>query len=103
MAGSFRSARSRYESNWPTIVKGTDGNLSPVSISPQLSDLPIVERDIDVRTMMSIGSASDYSGIELYLGEATRAKIGRNINTEQATEPVFTDTVVSTLVLIIVL
>jgi len=53
--------------------------------------------------MMSIGSASDYSGIELYLGEATRAKIARNINTEQATEPVFTDTVVSTLVLIIVL
>ena len=40
----------------------------------------IVERGVDVRTMMSIGGWSDYSAIEPYLGEATEAKIGRSMN-----------------------
>jgi len=39
----------------------------------------IVERGVDVRTMMSIGGWSDYSAIEPYLGEATGAKIGRSM------------------------
>jgi len=39
----------------------------------------IVERGVDVRTMMSIGGWSDYSAIEPYLGEATEAKIGRSM------------------------
>jgi len=36
----------------------------------------MVERGVDVRTMMSIGGWSDYSAIEPYLGEPTEAKIG---------------------------
>jgi len=39
----------------------------------------IVERGVDVRTMMSIGGWSDYSAIEPYLGEATEAKIGQSM------------------------
>jgi integrase len=39
----------------------------------------IVERGVDVRTMMSIGGWSDYSAIEPYLGEATENKIGRSM------------------------
>jgi len=42
----------------------------------------IVERGVDVRTMMSIGGWSDYSAIEPYLGEATEAKIGRSMSTQ---------------------
>jgi integrase len=42
----------------------------------------IVERSVDVRTMMSIGGWSDYAAIEPYLGEATEAKIGQSMNTE---------------------
>ncbi len=40
----------------------------------------IVERGVDVRTMMSIGGWSDYSAIEPYLGEATESKIGRSMS-----------------------
>jgi len=40
----------------------------------------IVERGVDVRTMMSIGGWSDYSAIEPYLGEATENKIGRSMS-----------------------
>jgi len=36
----------------------------------------IVERGVDVRTMMSIGGWSDYSAIEPYLGKPTESKIG---------------------------
>jgi len=39
----------------------------------------IVERGVDVRTMMSVGGWSDYSAIEPYLGEATEAKIRRSM------------------------
>jgi site-specific recombinase XerD len=39
----------------------------------------IVERGVDVRTMMSIGGWSDYSAIEPYLGEATESKIGQSM------------------------
>lgn len=37
----------------------------------------LVERQVDVRTMMSIGGWSDYSAIEPYLAEPTEARIGR--------------------------
>lgn len=37
----------------------------------------LVERQVDVRTMMSIGGWSDYSAIEPYLAEPTEARIGK--------------------------
>jgi integrase len=37
----------------------------------------LVERQIDVRTMMSIGGWSDYSAIEPYLAEPTEKRIGQ--------------------------
>lgn len=37
----------------------------------------LVERQVDVRTMMSIGGWSDYSAIEPYLAEPTEARIGQ--------------------------
>jgi len=36
----------------------------------------LVERQVDVRTMMSIGGWSDYSAIELYLKQPTESRIG---------------------------
>jgi integrase len=36
----------------------------------------LVERQVDVRTMMSLGGWSDYSAIEPYLTEPTEARIG---------------------------
>jgi site-specific recombinase XerD len=36
----------------------------------------LVERQVDVRTMMSIGGWSDYSAIEPYLAEPTEGRIG---------------------------
>jgi len=36
----------------------------------------LVERDVDVRTMMTIGGWSSYDAIEPYLGEPTEARIG---------------------------
>jgi len=36
----------------------------------------LVERQVDVRTMMSVGGWSDYSAIEPYLAEPTEARIG---------------------------
>lgn len=41
----------------------------------------LVERQVDVRTMMSIGGWSDYSAIEPYLAEPTEARIGEAIGT----------------------
>lgn len=37
----------------------------------------LVERQVDVRTMMSIGGWSDYSAIEPYLAEPTETRIGK--------------------------
>jgi site-specific recombinase XerD len=36
----------------------------------------LVERQVDVRTMMAIGGWSDYSAIEPYLAEPTEGRIG---------------------------
>ncbi|ELZ21578.1 bacterio-opsin activator-like protein [Halosimplex carlsbadense 2-9-1] len=36
----------------------------------------LVERQVDVRTMMSVGGWSDYSAIEPYLAEPTETRIG---------------------------
>ena len=41
----------------------------------------LVERQVDVRTMMSIGGWSDYSAIEPYLAEPTEARIGEAMGT----------------------
>jgi site-specific recombinase XerD len=41
----------------------------------------LVERQVDVRTMMSIGGWSDYSAIEPYLAEPTEARIGESMGT----------------------
>jgi site-specific recombinase XerC len=40
----------------------------------------LVERQVDVRTMMSIGGWSDYSAIEPYLAEPTESRIGEAMN-----------------------
>ena len=40
----------------------------------------LVERQVDVRTMMSIGGWSDYHAIEPYLAEPTEARIGTSMN-----------------------
>lgn len=39
----------------------------------------LVERGVDVRTMMAIGGWSDYSAIEPYLAEPTESKIGESM------------------------
>jgi integrase len=39
----------------------------------------LVERQVDVRTMMSIGGWSDYSAIEPYLAEPTESRIGQSM------------------------
>jgi integrase len=41
----------------------------------------LVENQVDVRTMMSIGGWSDYSAIEPYLAEPTEARIGEALGT----------------------
>lgn len=41
----------------------------------------LVERQVDVRTMMSIGGWSDYSAIEPYLAEPTETRIGEAMQT----------------------
>jgi integrase len=41
----------------------------------------LVERQVDVRTVMSIGGWSDYSAIEPYLAEPTEARIGEAMQT----------------------
>jgi integrase len=41
----------------------------------------LVERQVDVRTMMSIGGWSDYSAIEPYLAEPTERHIGETMKT----------------------
>ena len=41
----------------------------------------LVERQVDVRTMMSVGGWSDYSAIEPYLAEPTEARIGEAMRT----------------------
>ena len=40
----------------------------------------MVERGVDVRTMMSIGGWSSYDAIEPYLGAPTESKIGRSMS-----------------------
>lgn len=42
----------------------------------------LVERQVDVRTMMSIGGWSDYSAIEPYLAAPTESRIGEAMQTE---------------------
>jgi len=42
----------------------------------------LVERQVDVRTMMSIGGWSDYSAIEPYLAEPTERRIGEAMSIE---------------------
>lgn len=40
----------------------------------------LVERQVNVRTMMAIGGWSDYSAIEPYLAEPTEGRIGEAMN-----------------------
>jgi integrase len=55
------------------------GSVSSHDLRRSWATYHIVERGVDVRTMMSIGGWSDYSAIEPYLGEATEGKIGRSM------------------------
>jgi len=45
----------------------------------------LVERQVDVQTMMSIGGWSDYSAIEPYLAEPTEARIGEALRNRERT------------------
>jgi site-specific recombinase XerC len=47
----------------------------------------LVERQVDVRTMMAVGGWSDYSAIEPYLAEPTERRIGAAMRGEAATIP----------------
>jgi site-specific recombinase XerC len=51
-------------------------NVSSHDLRRSWATYHIVEKGVDVRTMMAIGGWSDYSAIEPYLGEPTEAKIG---------------------------
>jgi site-specific recombinase XerC len=47
----------------------------------------LVERQVDVRTMMAVGGWSDYSAIEPYLAEPTERRIGAAMRREAAGTP----------------
>jgi integrase len=51
-------------------------NVSSHDLRRSWATFHLVERQVDVRTMMSIGGWSDYSAIEPYLAEPTEKRIG---------------------------
>jgi len=63
-----------------TIAEQTDDprwlSVSSHDLRRSWATYHLVERQVDVRTMMSIGGWSDYSAIEPYLAEPTEARIG---------------------------
>ncbi|ELY89366.1 site-specific integrase [Natrialba taiwanensis] len=63
-----------------TVAEQTDNprwrSVSSHDLRRSWATYHLVERQVDVRTMMSIGGWSDYSAIEPYLAEPTEARIG---------------------------
>jgi GH18 family chitinase len=55
--------------------------LVEMSVRRSWATYHLVERQVDVRTMMSIGGWSDYSAVEPYLAEPTEARIGEAMET----------------------
>ncbi len=68
-----------------TIAEQTDDqrwrSVSSHDLRRSWATYHLVERQVDVRTMMSIGGWSDYSAIEPYLAEPTEARIGEAMRT----------------------
>ena len=63
-----------------TVAEETDderwSEVSSHDLRRSWATYHLVERQVDVRTMMSIGGWSDYSAIEPYLAEPTESRIG---------------------------
>lgn len=55
-------------------------NVSSHDLRRSWATYHLVERQVDVRTMMSIGGWSDYSAIEPYFAESTENRIGEAMN-----------------------
>lgn len=51
-------------------------NVSSHDLRRSWATYHLVERDVDVRTMMAVGGWSDYSAIEPYLAQPTEQRIG---------------------------
>jgi integrase len=62
------------------LLKETDNwrweHVSSHDLRRSWATYHLVERQVDVRTMMAIGGWSDYSAIEPYLNEPTETRIG---------------------------
>lgn len=67
-----------------TVAEETEderwANVSSHDLRRSWATFHLVERQVDVRTMMSIGGWSDYSAIEPYLAEPTESRIGEAMN-----------------------
>lgn len=67
-----------------TVADRSDGDrweyVSSHDLRRSWATYHLVERQVDVRTMMSIGGWSDYSAIEPYLAEPTESRIGDAMN-----------------------
>ena len=68
-----------------TVAEQTDNprwrSVSSHDLRRSWATYHLVERQVDVRTMMSIGGWSDYSAIEPYLAEPTETRIGEAMRT----------------------
>ncbi|MUV87833.1 tyrosine-type recombinase/integrase [Natronomonas sp. CBA1123] len=68
-----------------TVAEETDderwSEVSSHDLRRSWATYHLVERQVDVRTMMSIGGWSDYSAIEPYLAEPTEKRIGEAMET----------------------
>ena len=68
------------EARWTLVEETDDDRWSMVSahdLRRSWATYHLVERDVDVRTMMAIGGWSSYSAIEPYLAEPTEGRIGQ--------------------------
>lgn len=63
-----RIAKNKEASRWRSV--------SSHDLRRSWATYHLVERQVDVRTMMSVGGWSDYSAIEPYLAEPTEKRIG---------------------------
>lgn len=65
------------------VAVGSDrwGQVSSHDLRRSWATYHLVERGVDVRTMMAVGGWSDYSAIEPYLKEPTERRIGETLAT----------------------
>jgi integrase len=71
--GAYTVAEQTDDSRWRSV--------SSHDLRRSWATYHLVEHQVDVRTMMSIGGWSDYSAIEPYLAEPTEARIGEAMRT----------------------